>query len=337
MEGKTMMNMNIMMDLVNAFDNGEPTIGDFIIEKWHHTKGTLKLRRASANFIFYYQNNQQDFVLRLTPNSERTKLQILAELDFMQYLLNNNFPVPEIISSQDGNLIEEYNTDGRTYLGVAFQKCPGVHYEINELPETLTVIWGQLVARFHELSQTYKPKSTRKRKTWADDVMNILNWLPENDFQIKELLLNQAEEINSYPKDEHYGLIHYDLELDNILWNGNNYYVIDFDDATYYHYIADIACAIDESRFEKPEIREMIQRNFLTGYQRIRDLPPNWQEQFDCFCILMDIMDYARTLHAYKNTDPSTYPEWVTKLHSRHMKVIAETKTKLIRKLEKTN
>jgi Ser/Thr protein kinase RdoA (MazF antagonist) len=201
---------------------------------------------------------------------------------------------------------------------------------MNKLPIKLITEWGKLTALFHNLSQSFYPKSNRKRKTWMDDVISILKWLPEDEYQLKELLLNQIDEINSYSKEGNYGLIHYDLELDNILWDGDSYSIIDFDDATYYHFVADIACAIDESRFEKPRIRQRIQRNFLAGYKQIRELPNNWQEQFNCFCILMDILDYARTLHAYENTDLETYPDWLTKLYIRHMNDLDETKKKLL-------
>ncbi|NHK30811.1 MAG: phosphotransferase [Asgard group archaeon] len=327
-----MMNVDIMSEIVEAFDNGEPTIGDFIIEKWSHNKGSVRMRRASANFIYEFKNNQQQFILRIAPETERTKQQILAELDFMLHLKNNEFPVPDIIPSINDNLVEELITEKRSYFGVVFQKCPGIHYELNNLSNDLFLEWGRLTALIHKHSQTYEPKLNRKRRSWAVDIKSTLNWLPENEFQLKEILLDLVEKINSFPKNENYGLIHFDLELDNILWNDKHYFVIDFDDAAYYHYIADIAFALEEIREEKTNFRQQLLGDFIKGYKKIKTLPANWNEQLECYFLLLDVLKYARTLHAYDNTNPENYPEWLTELHERHMNSLNETRKKLIKK-----
>jgi Ser/Thr protein kinase RdoA (MazF antagonist) len=327
-----MMNVDIMSEIVQAFDNGEPTIGDFIIEKWSHDKDSVRMRRASANFIYQFRNKQQQYILRLAPETERTKKQILAELDFMLYLKSKKFPAPDIIPSINGNLVEELNTENRSYFGVVFQKCPGIHYELTKLPDDLFFEWGRLTALIHKYSQTFEPDNNRKRRSWTNDIRRTFNWLPKNEFQLKEILLDLVDEINSFPKNENYGLIHFDLELDNILWNDKQYCVIDFDDAAYYHYIADIAFALEEIREEEANFRQQKLNNFIDGYKKIKSLPLNWNEQLECFYLLLDILKYARTLHAYDNTNPDNYPEWLADLHKRHMNSLKETRKKLIKK-----
>ncbi|NHJ46939.1 MAG: phosphotransferase [Asgard group archaeon] len=332
-----MMNVDIMSEIVEPFDNKEPTIGDYIIEKWIHDEGTLRMRRVSANAIFEFQNKKQHFILRMAPDSERTKKQIHSELDFMIHLKNKNFSVPEIIPSINGNLIEELKTESRNYFAVVFQKCPGKHIEIDEIPLDQVVEWGRLTALIHQHSQTFEPRNNRKRRYWTDDVMKTLQLIPKEDNELKEILLDLVDEINEFPKDEYFGLIHFDLELDNILWNNNNYYVIDFDDAAYYHYIADLSFALEEIREKKTDVSQNILNNFVSGYEQIKSLPSNWKEQFDCFCKMLDVLKYARTLHAYENTNPKKYPDWLAELHDRHMNNLKDIKKKLIQEKRKTN
>ncbi|NHJ38476.1 MAG: phosphotransferase [Asgard group archaeon] len=327
-----MMNVDIMSEVVEAYDKGEPTIGNFFAERWFHNKNSVKMRRASANFIYMFQNNKQELILRIAPETERSKQQILAELDFMLHLKNSAFPVPEIIPSINDNLVEELKTANRSYFGVVFQRCPGIHYELNNIPIDLINEWGKLTALIHKYSQTFEPNNKRKRRTWTNDIIKTLNWLPESDFQLKDILLNLMDEINSFPIDENYGLIHFDLELDNILWNQNQYYVIDFDDAAYYHYIADIAFALEEIRDEKDIFRQKILDNYIKGYTTIKSLPNNWQDQLECYFTLLDILKYARTLHAYDKTNPKNYPQWLTDLYKRHMNSLNEKRMKIIKK-----
>lgn len=329
---KKMMNVEIMKYVVNAYDNNEPTIGNFLIEKWNQTEGSLKLGRASANFIYNFDNGEQKQVLRIAPESERTEQQILAELDFMEYLQKKGFPVPKVILSKDNKRIEKLTTEMGSFFAVALQRCPGKIYELNELPHELFIEWGKLTATIHKLSLDYKPQNNRKRRTWIKDIITTTKYLPDNEFELKGILLELVDQINEFPKDENYGLIHYDLELDNILWNNGSYYVIDFDDSAYYHYIADLAFALEELREQNPETEKQMLNGFISGYKEIKSLPNDWLNQLDCFFSLMDILKYARTLQAYENTNPEEDPQWLADLRKRHMKKLNETKEKMIKK-----
>jgi Ser/Thr protein kinase RdoA (MazF antagonist) len=68
-----------------------------------------------------------------------------------------------------------------------------------------------------------------------------------------------------------YGLVHADLDLDNVLDHHGQARVIDFDDASWGHYALDLAIAADGV----PEARRPV---LLAGYQAVRPLPPGYVE-----------------------------------------------------------
>ena len=68
-----------------------------------------------------------------------------------------------------------------------------------------------------------------------------------------------------------YGLVHADLDLDNVLDHNGQARVIDFDDASWGHYALDLAIAVDG-------VPEMLRPVLLAGYQTVRPLPPGYIE-----------------------------------------------------------
>jgi Ser/Thr protein kinase RdoA (MazF antagonist) len=68
-----------------------------------------------------------------------------------------------------------------------------------------------------------------------------------------------------------YGLVHADLDLDNVLDHNGQARVIDFDDASWGHYALDLAIAADG-------VPEMLRPVLLAGYQAVRPLPPGYIE-----------------------------------------------------------
>ncbi len=327
-----MMNVEIMWKEVYKDDNKLPSIGTQMIEFWDYEEGTLKPWRASANFIYPYKQNGQDRILRIVPDSERTVKQILAELDFMDHLRKQGLPILEPLLSKKGKKIESGKNENGLFHAVVYDRAPGKYIEFEDLNEKQWLECGRMMARLHNASLKFKPHPERRRRTWIDDIIISIQKLSEEDVEIKKILLHLQKVVDKIPKEEFYGLIHYDFCYDNIIWDNDSYVIIDLDDAAYYPFVADIAYGIDDVREQTPEREEQILNWFSTGYKEIKQLPTDWREQLNLFYDLEDSIKYARTLYAYHGTDPEQYPEWLTKLKERHFKSMKAEKERLIAK-----
>ena len=324
------MNVDLMKKVVDDFDDGKDVVGTKLIKRWMHDEGSLKLWRASSNFIYVFRENDERKILRVTPDAERSIDLLLAEMDFTDHLRKKGILIPKPIPSYDQNKIETLITDFGTFHGVVFNFIEGDCIDDhNEFDETRFVEWGRILARIHEAALSFKPRSNRKRKTWEDDIEMAIGWLPQEEKELREKLQSIKEWIKSIPQDEFYGLLHYDVEPDNIIWTEKSYYIIDFDDAAYYPFVADLSFALEEIRKEEPDVEGEMLYKFIKGYTSVKSLPKDWEYQLEQFYTLMDIYKYARVIHAYENTEPKTDREWTQKMRERHKERMKETKKKL--------
>jgi Ser/Thr protein kinase RdoA (MazF antagonist) len=92
-----------------------------------------------------------------------------------------------------------------------------------------------------------------------------------------------------------YGLVHADLDLDNVLDHHGQARVIDFDDASWGHYALDLAIAADGV----PEARRPA---LLAGYRTVRPLPPGYLKHENALlagrCLYLAIWHLANGLPA---------------------------------------
>ena len=70
-------------------------------------------------------------------------------------------------------------------------------------------------------------------------------WLPQSE----SLARRELETIKTWLttleiNQDNYGVIHFDFELDNLIWDGDNVQIIDFESSMEHWYAADIAFAL---------------------------------------------------------------------------------------------
>lgn len=328
-----MMNVEIMAKYVQCFDDKESFFVDDLIKRWEHDPNSHRMGRVSANFIYFFKHNEEQRVLRFTPEAERTEKQLMAEMDFIEYLRSVNIPVVKPILSKQNKYVESIETEDGLFNSVVFERAPGKHFETDDLPDDKIVALGKLTAEFHNATLNFKPNPKNKRRTWEDEIKTAMDTLNTyEDSLLRELLPLLRDKITTYVKDGFYGLIHYDLCLDNILWVDDKYYLIDLDDAAYYPFVADIAFAIDDIRDFEPEREKRFLQLYEQGYTSVKKLPTNWREQLEIFYDLEDLLKYARCVRSYSGTNPEKYPPWLTKLRHRHITSMQNNKRRLLRK-----
>jgi len=57
------MNVDIMKKVFNDSDDGKDVVGTRLIKRWKHDEGSLKLWRASSNFIYTFRENDKRKIL----------------------------------------------------------------------------------------------------------------------------------------------------------------------------------------------------------------------------------------------------------------------------------
>ena len=254
---------------------------------------SIKKIGGFENFVFEYNKNNKDYILRFVHSSHRVTLQVLAELEFIDYLDKNDCAVSTVMHSENDNLVEVIEIDKNNYFTICvFEKAPGERCKKEDLTDDFYINFGQDVGKLHRLTKSYKP--THKRKNWDDELFleNIKNILPEKDQKIIENYKNLIKKLQNLPKNiDNFGLIHTDLHFGNMFIYGGKLTFFDWDDSAYKHFISDIAIVLfyhfsfgDFSQEHIDKESERILALFLEGYQQENSLDLSFFKYFlNCF------------------------------------------------------
>ena len=93
------------------------------------------------------------------------------------------------------------------------------------------------------------------------------------------------QRVATLPTDrEHFGLIHGDLRLANLLVDGDSTAIIDFDDCGFGWYLFDLAAALSFLE-ERPDVPELI-ASWLKGYRKVGEIPMDIEAEVSTLIML---------------------------------------------------
>lgn len=272
-----------------------------------HLQPEVKKLGDFENYVFETYRGDIPVILRITHSSHRNKDELLAELDWMNYLHKQKVNCPEAFSSLKNELVEVLSaSDGSYFYACLFSKVPGTPVKIksSEFNNQLFQAWGRAIGQMHSITKEYQPsKEIKLRPTWEDEeLLDIETYVPNE----KEVIKNTKwiiKRIKSLSKtQDNFGLIHSDIHSGNFFYDGNSVYVFDFDDCSYHWFASDIAIPLYYSvlygyHSASIMVREQFASNFLfhfiKGYEEHHLLPEGWKEQLPLFFMLRDITLYS--------------------------------------------
>ncbi|MFD1737744.1 phosphotransferase enzyme family protein [Bacillus salitolerans] len=288
-----MLKLSMMNKIVKTVDeNWRSAIAETILTRWGYDEGSVYYYRGSANFIFVFKRDGKRYFLRFNHSSERNFDEIHDELRIVNYLHEHGVKValPEI--SRHNQLIESVDTDHGLFYSVVFEALEGNHWDIENLKEEDYYSWGRALGRLHHIFKTMPDEFTLHRKSWFDQVEHIQPYLTSNE---KEGLRVLVEKMKAIPvSNENYGSIHFDFELDNIIWNNNEVSILDFDDCSRNWYVADIVYALRD--LEKLEGRMF--DSFIEGYKHETALDERVLKHIEIFKVFHHYFALARLVRS---------------------------------------
>ncbi len=307
-----------MMKLKYLFDNRD--LAKMLVGNWNYDESSLEMfqyYRISSNAIYPFQNEGKTKLLRFAPASEKCKDSILAELEFINYLRGNQYPALKIVLSNNSKELVTANTPWGAYYATVFDRVSGVPMGETNMDNRIMFEYGKALGKLHKLSSDFTPKNKR----WSYE--DVLSWIKNilEKFQNQELALEEVsllqECFSKLPKsNENFGLVHYDFELDNVFYDEKTHTcnVIDFDDAMYQWYIADIEQALDSIKDEIEETRyECAKDSFINGYRSQYAVTDEMLSLQPIFRRFANLYGYTRILRSVEEKWENE-PEWLVKL-----------------------
>ena len=314
-----MMKLSLMKEVVvnSVNSDWDCELAGILLQDWDHDPGWIKFWRASANFVCFFKNKDRDYIIRFNRDTERSPEDINEEIKLILYLDSKGIKTAKPVLSCRGRYVETRETPYGRFISAVFEKIPGEHPEITEMKESDFRKWGQSMGRIHNAVKTMPGTLPIKRKTHREIFQDLIELNPPRDLPEKqetEWIIAQLDSLDR--REENFGLIHYDFETDNIIDCEGDFYAIDFDDAIYSWYAADIAYALRDLFNDGPRFNLSDQRfrYFMEGYQDLTTIDAGQIENIPFFYRFHNYISYKKLQRAMDLEKKKENPEWMNDL-----------------------
>ena len=251
------------------------------------TKTSLLAESENKVFLVEDESCIKNYVVRV--NSGRLKYhttdQVKSEMMWLRALhKDTDINVPEVLPARDGSWVQDIFVSGlgKPLHAVVYSFLDGHEPSEDDLVAGFERL-GEISAQMHSFSKGWTPPNDFQRPSWtADAIFNDdLNWGRwQNGVDVDGMVLalvSETEEVvrrrlGEFPTGiEHYGLIHADLRLANLLVDEESTAIIDFDDCGFGWFLFDLATALSFLE-EREDVQDLI-KSWLVGYRKVAQIP----------------------------------------------------------------
>ncbi len=318
-----MMRLSTMWKVDGTIDaDGSSPVAERILERWTYDRGSVRFFRSSANFLYKFQTKGKHHFLRFADSSERGREAIEGELELLRWLARAGIDVALPTAWVLGNLVETVDTDWGEFHAVVFPALEGEQIEIGDLDVSGFRRWGAALGGLHAAMDAYPGTGASVRPTWRGHLAFVGQYLPQDSSALRDELAELTSSLATLTINrDTYGLIHFDFELDNLVWRDDSVGILDFDDCSHLWYAADIAFALGDLFKENADLGDERFRAFVGGYSERRHVDPDLQSRVPMFLRFGGLLRHARLMRAVDLPVSTEHPDWLAalsqKLHDR--------------------
>lgn len=265
------------------------------------TRLSLLCLSENATFRADDPDRSNPLIIRVHRPGYHSLAEITSELEWINQLRSNAIVrTPQPVVTTSGEPLVTINDAVEPRHIAAFEFMPGTEPDENgDLSQGFHQL-GETTARLHQHAQLWQRPDSFTRKTWNFDttVGDSPHWgdwraalglKPQGRDILGACIDLLRQQLNEYGQgSDRFGLIHADLRLANLLVDGENLSVIDFDDCGFGWYLYDFAAAI--SFFETSAQIPTWQRAWVAGYRQVTALDDTEVEKIPMFIMLRRLL-----------------------------------------------
>ena len=293
--------MNNQDQLIQLLDVARRAISHYAIP----AAVEIKMINLSENATFRLQAaDGRIWALRVHRQGYHTHAAIASELAWSMALRREGVAVtPQPIAGINGEIIqvvgETHSASARHVVLSVWEvgSEPKIDQELTKPFETL----GEVAARMHVHAKNWQPPAGFERFTWNFETSLgeiAPHWGRWRDGigvdAAKQVIFSRTVDLighrlKTYGKDpQRFGLVHGDLRLANLLIDGDEVKVIDFDDCGFSWFMYDAATPVSFHE-HTPQVPELIEA-WKTGYRRVAKLDRADENEIPTFVMLRRLL-----------------------------------------------
>jgi len=274
----------------------ELTLVEANLERWPAAAGgAATLINLSENHTFRIDGPKgARHVLRLHRPRYQSRAAIGSELSWLEAITDEtDIPVPRPIPGADGEIVQEVAPERFAAL-FAFESGQEPLPDADLVPLFATL--GRYAATLHNHASAWRQPDKFVRPIW--DAVAILDasglwgdWrkAPHVEGETLDVLMELdaalRQDLRAYGTDiDRFGLIHADMRLGNLLVDGDQTVLLDFDDCGHGWFLYDLAASLSFIE-TSPQVPALI-RAWLAAYLEIRQLKPEDLRMIDALILL---------------------------------------------------
>jgi len=291
------------------------------LQHWEGTFAEVELVKFRENAVFSARREDgQRVALRIHRNGYHGEAALRSELQWMEALAGAGITVPQIIRAQNQSHLVEVthqaigeprHIDMLAWLPGATAGTSEAGVQADTEIDFLFAEAGAIAARIHLHTAEWQQPDEFVRHAWDEEGLIGANpfwgrfWDLEQLNEEQRELLQQARrrarcDLRQYGRHlDNFGMIHADLVPENLLIEGANLRLIDFDDAGFGWHMFELATALyfslDDPRYEQ------IKTALFAGYDAIKPLTAADRETLALFLLLRGTT-YLGWIHTRKGT-----------------------------------
>ncbi len=254
------------------------------------------------SFVYEFERNNLQLILKVSHSSRRTPEEIQGEIDYLNYLHDENIPVALVEKSMSGNFVEVEEADEGFFTGICFRKADGRHIKKEDKTPKLFHKMGKLQAAMHNSAEKANLNDIKFHRPdcFSMDRNLVRDSLSENDNEVITIYDDLLAVFDRQEKtSKNYGIMHYDFHPGNFFINGDKLTLFDFDDSVYFWFNADMAITLFyqvphhiKTQKEFDSVKLFLD-NFLKGYTEIRCFDSKCITEFSNYMKMREIILYA--------------------------------------------
>lgn len=257
-----------------------------------------------ADGVYGFMQHEQSFVVKYSLPTVRSFATLQSQVHWLNFLAAHGAPVSRPVPSPQGVLVEQLRVDDGLVSAVCYERLPGVRPAVPLLTAEQWQTWGQTLGKLHALSTQYTPPQSHGRiDSWNASVTHDRRTIPADQTLVLEKFDVLQHYFQALPQEAHvYGLIHGDVQANNLCLDNGRLWVIDFDNCAYHWFLMDIATSLYFTLWERPAgqsnttFAAFVLENLWAGYVREYPLDVAWVERLPIFLKQIEMTCYVDIL-----------------------------------------